>query len=117
MQYRQGDLLIELVDSIATNKTTANNLLARGEGRNHGHFIEGDVTIYEAPQPEKLEIDTEIVTHFIEVQTKAELKHLLIDSRAWTKEHHPITLPPGKYKVIRQKEYNPYLRAIRILKD
>ena len=110
-QYRHGDLLLTAVDAIDTlAKPTENRLLAEGEGHNHGHYIEGEVQVYEKP-------GREIPEHFLEVEGKAVLRHLLIDSGAWTGEHTDIEIDPGRYRVIRQREYDPYADAIRIIKD
>ena len=106
-QLRQGDVLLEEVEIIKTKKTK-NSLLVRGEGRNHGHFIQGDVQVYEGDQENE---------YFIDVKTEGSLKHLLIDSMIDTKEHKEITVPKGKYRVIRQVEYNPYEKEIRKVED
>ncbi len=114
--YRQGDVLIERVDEVPLLDRCDDRLLVRGEGRNHGHFIIGEgVDVYSSPA--NMDKNGAFVTHFLDVKEESVLEHLLIDVRAWTKEHDPIVIPPGKYKVIRQREYNPYARAIRMVKD
>jgi hypothetical protein len=115
--YRQGDVLIERIVSIPHYPISHERLLVRGEGRNHGHFINGDgVAVYKAPQDE-LTDGGGIVTHYLDVEDPGVLEHLLIDSNVWTREHAPIHIPPGKYRVIRQREYNPYAKAIRQVND
>lgn len=120
IQYRQGDVLLEKVDTlppqIHSMKPTVNaqELLIRGESRNHGHFINGKVKTYQNPTPD---IQREYVTHYLEVTENSVLEHLKIDSKTWTKEHNQISVPPGLYKVIRQREYNPYRKAINAIKD
>lgn len=115
--YRQGDVLIEAVERIPYAAYTNERLLVRGEGRNHGHFITGEnVQVLKAADDELSE-GGGIVTHYLDIADTCELEHLLIDSSIWTKEHHPIAIPPGKYRVIRQREFNPYARAIRAVKD
>lgn len=110
-QIRHGDILIEQIDELPSAQPTENNLLAQGEGRNHGHFIEGDaVEIYLAN-----EAGTE--SHFLNIKSDAKIRHLKIDSKNWTGEHHDILIEPGIYRVIRQREFDPYLRTIRIVKD
>lgn len=110
MKYRQGDVLIESVNTIPEGlKPTKETLLVRGEGRNHGHFIKGDVDILE------VDPNDENITHYITVED-AELHHLLIDSGVMA-EHKPIKIPKGTYKVIRQREYNPYSKAIELVQD
>ncbi|MCA1764118.1 MAG: hypothetical protein ABR574_06185 [Cryomorphaceae bacterium] len=115
--YRQGDVLLEKIDEIPKRKTTKETLLVRGEGRNHGHFISGDeLDIFEG-EMEETTSSGGLVTHYLNVQAEAVLEHKLIASHAWTGEHAPILLPPGRYRVIKQREYNPFSRAIRAVKD
>lgn len=115
--YRQGDVLIERCDKHHCLSATEERLLVRGEGRNHGHFIVGDhVTVLKAEEGTVSE-GGGLITHYLEVDGVCTLEHLLIDSSLWTKEHDTIAIPPGRYRVIRQREYNPYARAIRAVKD
>lgn len=115
--YRQGDVLIEEISDIPERTVINETLLVRGEGRNHGHFIIGsELTIMEARSGELTE-GGGIITQYLDLKKKAELRHLLIDSGAWTNEHDPILIPPGKYRVIKQREYNPYSKAIRAVRD
>ena len=110
-QFRHGDLLIERIDQAPEGQPTDNPLLAQGEGRNHGHFVESDST-------EIFKTDAEQnVTHILHVKENAAIKHLKIDSKVWTGEHTDILLDPGVYRVIRQREFDPYLKTIRIVKD
>lgn len=110
-QFRHGDLLIEKIDQTPEGTLTDNTLLAQGEGRNHGHFIESEST-------EIFKTDSEQnITHILNVKDRAAIKHLKIDSKTWTGEHTDILLDPGVYRVIRQREYDPYLKTIRIVKD
>lgn len=114
MQWRQGDVLIERVAAVADNFVLTNdNLLVRGEGKFHGHFIEGRVAIYANPNfgPE----DT--TSHCLVVDKDGVLKHLHTETKNPTGEHQQIALKPGTYRVIRQREYNPYARVIDIIKD
>ncbi|MGD1843868.1 MAG: hypothetical protein ACFB10_00565 [Salibacteraceae bacterium] len=116
VQYRQGDILLERIDDLPEGTPTTERLLAEGEASNHGHFIQGDVKVLVAEEGSSTE-NGGFVTHFLEVDAEAALEHLLIDSGIWTEEHHKIAVPPGRYRVIRQREYNPYARAIRLIKD
>lgn len=109
-QYRHGDILLISTDEIDTSNPSASTLLAEGEGKNHGHFIEGDVNVFEASREAGL-------THFLEVKKPALLRHQLIDSRHWTAEHQDIEIPPGKYRVIRQREFDPFAKVIREVND
>lgn len=114
MQYRQGDVLIERVEDLAAQKeTTEDRLLVRGEGRYHGHFLTGEAEIYRNP-----DFSAEnTVSHYLDVKEEARIQHLHTETRQATREHREVILPPGRYRVIRQREYNPYARAIEILQD
>jgi quercetin dioxygenase-like cupin family protein len=95
--YRQGDLLIEAAEIPEGAKALATRVLAEGEITGHAHVAQGDVTLYE--------IDGMIYIH---VEGKATIKH---------EEHAAIVLPTGDYRVIRQREYNPYERVAREVAD
>lgn len=111
-QLRQGDVLLERVSEIPKEakqrnlKSYKDRLLVRGESANHAHYATGEVQV--------LDDQDEI---YLNVEQQAELEHLLIDTGIWTKEHKPISLDPGKYRVIRQQEYNPYEKAIQEVQD
>lgn len=114
MQWRQGDVLIESVSEIDPSfEPTKETLLVRGEGRYHGHYIDGEVAIYESPDlnPE------EPISHYLEVSETAALKHLHTVSHQETGEHKTLIVPPGRYRIIRQREYDPYAKVIAIIKD
>ncbi len=106
-QFRQGDVLLEEITTKITTKKSKETLLVRGEGRNHGHFVRG-ADVYEGVG------DSE---WFIDVESEAFLEHLLIDTGISAKEHEAITIPKGRYRVIRQVEYNPYEKAIQKVQD
>jgi hypothetical protein len=115
--YRQGDVLIEAVESIPAREEIEQTLLVRGEGRNHGHFISGSNTqVYKALDGEVTE-NGGLITQYLNLEEGGVIEHKLIDSQIWSEEHGPITLPPGKYRVIKQREYNPYAKAIRAVRD
>ena len=97
--YRQGDVLIERVDSIKGKAVKKNNkiILAHGEATGHHHAITDDTTIlFNGPNGEV----------YIDVTEHTELTH---------QEHSSIAIPPGKYRVVRQREYTP--EAIRNVID
>jgi hypothetical protein len=81
---RQGDLLIQKVNLIPKGKTVLNGILLRGESTGHSHRIVGG----KATQAKE--------GLFFEVTKKAQLVH---------EEHGTIEFTPGKYAVIRQREY------------
>lgn len=113
--WRQGDVLIERVDDFKQTSLneTKNRLLVKGEGRYHGHFIVGEAQVYtnEDFGPENL------TSHFLNIKQEAVLKHLHIITKQATGEHADLRLPPGKYRVTRQREYNPYAKIIEIIRD
>lgn len=115
--YRQGDVLLEKLTSIPKRSRTSETLLVRGEGRNHGHFIKGEFMEILNGEMNELTEGGGLVTHYLDLKSEGVLEHLLIDSGEWTKEHTAIVIPPGKYRVIKQREYNPYSKAIRAVKD
>lgn len=104
---RQGDVALELIPSLPSNlKTRKNPVLALGEVSGHGHIVFGAEVMEDS--------DGNL---FLTVEEEAELKHLLVASGVWTNEHHPVTLPAGKYRVIQQVQYDPYLKATERVLD
>lgn len=93
--YRQGDVLIERVanrrdvgDIVAREQGRI--VLAHGEATGHAHAIDDvDATLYEAPT------------------TKARHLRVVRPTALLHEEHSPIELPPGLYRVRRQREYHP----------
>jgi hypothetical protein len=93
---RQGDVLLVPVDEIPKGLETVPReggrlVLAHGEATGHAHVIEGEATFL----AEDLE---ELEQRFLAVEEEAELVH---------DQHATITVPPGKYEVRRQREYQP----------
>ncbi|MDQ3722996.1 MAG: hypothetical protein M3376_08005 [Actinomycetota bacterium] len=94
--YRQGDVLIERVNTIpagllAVPKEDGRVILAHGEVTGHAHAVLGDVEFL-AADLEDLE------ERFLRVEREASVVH---------EEHDTVTLPPGDYRVKRQREYTP----------
>lgn len=112
--YAQGDLLIIPVKDFPkdTKDVTPKGrvVLALGETTGHAHaFYDGGVTLLRRPTTdtamlEQNSIPMETVEQWIEIargkgeKPGAVLKH---------EEHAPIELPPGRYRVVRQREYDP----------
>ncbi len=115
--YRQGDVLIQKIDTAIPTEATIVPLdkgrvvLAYGEVTGHSHAI----------------ADVDSTSEWGEAFCKPELKSTLYE---WNgdrllqikqitalkhEEHAPITLEPGNYKVTIQKEYSP--AAIRNVTD
>lgn len=103
IQFRQGDVLIERVDSLPINlkkvaRESEKIVLAHGEATGHAHAI--------ADKKAHLYVDDSGVT-FLEIkQAMAMLIH---------EEHATIPLERGTYRVTRQREYSP--EAIRNVAD
>lgn len=126
---RQGDVLLEYMgdDAIPNqNKLTRieSGLVVMGEGSDHGHFATGDVDVLEIPEmkdvremiftPKGEDVDTTV--GYLVVNKEGKIQHL--DAR--TKEpaeHKPIDLPNGNYRVIRQREYDPFSKQIIRVND
>ncbi len=103
IHYRQGDVLITRVAAIpsaavAVDLEGGRIVLAHGEVTGHAHAI-ADVD-----RVTMFEVDAGI--RYLDVQMESHLRH---------EEHAPIALPPGKYRVTRQREYTP--EAIRNVAD
>ena len=95
--YRQGDVLIVPVDSIPGTLDPLERegdriILAHGEMTGHAHAIKAESAA--------LFRDPKRMTVFLNVGADGAvaLEH---------DEHDTIHLPPGKYQVIRQREYSP----------
>ncbi|HLZ60187.1 MAG TPA: hypothetical protein VKR06_24820 [Ktedonosporobacter sp.] len=98
MMWRHGDVLIaEIAEIPPQAKPRPNHILAYGEVTGHSHRIE-------TPAKARLwESGNDIFLKVIET------------TRVIHEEHHPITLPPGTYRVWQQREYTP--QAIRYVRD
>lgn len=96
-QHRQGDVLIERIDSLPANLTKIAReggrvILAHGEATGHAHAISDE-------RCDLFRSEQEAGVTFLEVrEAVAALKH---------DEHSTIALPRGNYRVIRQREYSP----------
>jgi hypothetical protein len=103
-QYRQGDVLLEKCAKPSSKqqlrpvpRDRGRIVLAYGEVTGHAHAI------CEA-EAELVELDTG--ERFLMSDAGMRIVH---------EEHAPISLPPGNYRVIRQREYSP--EAIRNVAD
>lgn len=98
--YRQGDVLVRRINSLPLDKAVK---------RESGHIMEGEATghihrVEDLAKAEVLEIGPDL---YLRVgQSGARIIH---------EEHAPITLPPGEFEIIRQREYEP--NAIRDVVD
>jgi hypothetical protein len=106
--YRQGDVLLRRVASIpAKAKEVARDngrlILAYGEVTGHAHVIDAPPSVavmvaLSAPRPASPLTIQESAT-FVRLAKKAQLVH---------EEHGTITLEPGDYEVVRQREYTAW---------
>jgi len=110
--YRQGDVLLVRVDSIprkAKDITPKDRIvLAYGEVTGHAHAVYPEVAEQGAldrifgKDPQSPALKAKLwdagAERFLQVMEKTALRH---------EEHTAIELPPGNYKVVRQREYDP----------
>jgi hypothetical protein len=94
--FRQGDVLVQSVDRIPAGLQPVpldrgRVILAYGEVTGHAHAVIGDVEFLAADLQDLEE-------RFLRVEAEAKVVH---------EEHETITLPPGNYRVVRQREYAP----------
>jgi hypothetical protein len=99
--FRQGDVLIERIDSIPKKakeiKRKGRLVLAEGEATGHAHVIKDRLA--------RLFGDDD-GNRYVSLEQDAVLEH---------EEHAPHRLEAGNYKVTRQREYSP--EAIRNVAD
>lgn len=98
MQYRQGDVFVERVESMPADATPLDGpiILAHGEVTGHCHEI----------KTRGAKLFDKAGERFLVLAKQSVLRH---------QEHDPITLEPGTYRVVRQREYSP--EAIRNVAD
>lgn len=98
--YRQGDVLIQAIGAPPKGPRTqrASGVLAEGEATGHAHRVAdtGAAELYECGDGLYLAVG----------EAGVSITH---------DEHAPIALPPGDYRVTRQREYYP--EAIRNVAD
>jgi hypothetical protein len=92
--YRQGDVLIRRVGripkaTVAVPRDAGRIVLAYGEVTGHAHAIA-------APEAEATLLTTEQNRRFLRIVSQVDVVH---------EEHGSITLAPGRYEVIRQREW------------
>ncbi len=94
--YRQGDLLFIRQDTRPANLAPRQgSVIAEGETTGHAHRLKAG-TILQGP-------DNAL---YLDITQTTQVEH---------EEHGPITLDPGLWLVIRQREYSP--KAIRRVRD
>lgn len=103
MLIQQGDVLIELVESIPkraylVKPTKGRHILAEGEATGHAHVI----------VDEELEMFEEYDVLYMNVPKEATVTH---------EEHKPIAVPPGQYRVRKVREYDHFAKESRLVRD
>lgn len=105
LQFRQGDVLVEKVEKIpSTAKKAKTKVVAEGEGH-HEHVVSDEVDIM---------LDDENM--YLVVTENGTLEHVAKGTKTKA-EHNTIDLPAGNYRVIQQREYDPYEEIIRQVQD
>lgn len=101
--YRQGDVLIMEEPhhprfdprggrpAIKNTSKGEKAVLALGEVTGHSHQI----------------VDPGVVAHSMRPDGLAEFLEVSIPAKVVHEEHSPIELPPGFYRVVHQREYDP----------
>lgn len=98
--YRQGDVLFKLISELPEGGRTKrqNATVAYGEVTGHSHALAEE----DRECAEVLEIGDGLYVHVsasgVRIEGGATFVH---------EEHGPITLPPGDYEVVIQREYSP----------
>ncbi len=96
---RQGDLLLVELDELPPQlepvpREDGRLVLAHGEATGHAHVLEGEAELLAADLDEMQE-------RFLRVEAESSLVH---------EEHATVAVPPGSYRVVRQREYVPERR-------
>jgi len=94
MLYQQGDVLIESVAKLPDGvdpvfRPNGGFILAQGSSAGHAHVVEDDILVYE--QDGLL---------YCQAETEFTVKH---------QEHAPITVPAGRYRIRRVREYDYFV--------
>jgi hypothetical protein len=90
MLWRQGDILIADIPAIPEDaERLQSSVLVTGEVTGHAHRVESLETV---------EVWEDYREKYLKVLDTTRILH---------EEHLPITLPPGIYRVWRQREYTP----------
>lgn len=99
IQYRQGDVLLELVDvqlpcdAQRVKRDRGRVVLAYGEVTGHAHAItDAGAELFQRLVEDGME------ERFLRVESEVALEH---------EEHGTITIPPGLYRQVPQNEYTP----------
>jgi len=123
--YRPGDILFIKIDKLPdiNLKKKRGNIILKGELSGHAHRLRGNAKILEVAERiannpygvwdgqrfvanspiRRVEPKSQVIGYAV-VDAPAELTH---------EEHPTITIPPGKYEIRRQREYDAdYIRFV-----
>lgn len=109
---RQGDVLVQRIDCLPSNlkpipREGGRVVLAHGEVTFHAHAIHDNHATHFSSLSESASAPGLAAVTYLEVnEAMAALTH---------EEHATIQLPPGNYRVVRQREYSP--QALRNVAD
>jgi len=97
--YRHGDLLIKPIDNIPKDaKLNKDNILALGEVTGHKHRLNiKQLSVYET-----------LGQKYVSLKQKTDLVH---------EEHNTLTLEPGNYVVLMEREFDPVAQEIKQVLD
>lgn len=98
--YRQGDVLFKRIAALPAGerKKRGNATVAYGEVTGHSHAL----AVEDRHAAEVLEIGKGLYVHVTAAGVRIEGGATFVHE-----EHGPVTLPPGDYEVIIQREYSP----------
>jgi len=109
--WRQGDVIIKLVDDYSSEfkHEKQDMILAHGEVTGHAHrIIKGDAKLYADRAVTEALRNENFNRLILEITKDAELFH---------EEHESIMLPPGKYEITIQNEFDWFTQEIRKVAD
>lgn len=117
---RQGDILLVPVERLPARLTEAKRdqheryVLAEGEHHGHAHALRGpNVTAFRNEAYEGDPANRAMVDFILVGGSGADLKHELATGAQ--AEHAPVSLAPGAYKVVQQREELPNEGVVRAL--
>lgn len=110
---RQGDILLVPTSRIPADLSAVpvdrgRVVLAYGEATGHAHLLDPRDAVLLASDMR------EMAERFLRVERETQLLHAHVDTLK-PGDHEPLTIPPGDYRVIRQREYAP--EAARYVSD
>jgi hypothetical protein len=110
--FRQGDVMFQSIACLPKGKPAKreNGVVAYGEITGHSHAL----AVEHREQAEVLEIGRDLFVYVMENAMRG--GPIPLPGATFVhQEHAPVTLPPGNYKVVIQREYGP--EKIRTVQD